>query len=120
MSYNDSAFYLAETNRKNHLKAPLKPFVGVLAGRNVPSYRRDDNFLDRSISGSTASRSACRTNTMSMVTFVPRKISFGGNSGVIANHIHLVLLLSSLVAYYNTYTFRRFAQGFEGDVNLSR
>jgi hypothetical protein len=36
MSYNDSAFYVAETNRKNRLKAPLKPFVGILSGRNAP------------------------------------------------------------------------------------
>jgi hypothetical protein len=29
MSYNDSALYVAETNRKNRLKAPLKAFVRV-------------------------------------------------------------------------------------------
>jgi hypothetical protein len=36
MSYNDSAFYVAEANRKNRLKAPLKPFVGIISGRNAP------------------------------------------------------------------------------------
>jgi hypothetical protein len=36
MSYNDSAFYVAETNRKNRLKAPLKPFIGIISGRNGP------------------------------------------------------------------------------------
>jgi hypothetical protein len=44
MSYNDSAFYVAETNRKNRLKAPLKPFVGILSGRNAPLIRFIHHF----------------------------------------------------------------------------
>ncbi len=42
MSYNDSAFYVAETNRKNRLKALLKPFVGILSGRNAPLIKSND------------------------------------------------------------------------------
>ena len=44
MSYNDSAFYVAETNRKNRLKAPLKPFIGILSGRNGPLIKSNDNI----------------------------------------------------------------------------
>jgi hypothetical protein len=45
MSYNDSAFYVAETNRKNRLKAPLKPFVGILSGRNAPLIKSNDKEI---------------------------------------------------------------------------
>jgi transposase InsO family protein len=45
MSYNDSAFYVAETNRKNRLKAPLKPFVGILSGRNAPLIKSNDSAI---------------------------------------------------------------------------
>jgi len=42
MSYSDSAFYVAETNRKNRPKAPLKPFVGILSGNNAPLIKSND------------------------------------------------------------------------------
>src|SRR5438874_8942212 len=49
MSYDDSAFYVAEANRKNHLKAPLKPFVGILSGRNAPVIKSNDTKAFRRI-----------------------------------------------------------------------
>ncbi len=36
MSYNDPAFYLAETKLKNRLEAHLKPSLGINPGRNAP------------------------------------------------------------------------------------
>jgi hypothetical protein len=43
MSYNVSAHYVAETNMENRLKADAKPSVGILYGRNRPSYQTNDN-----------------------------------------------------------------------------
>src|SRR5947208_1749316 len=42
MSYNVWAHYAAETNRKSPLKADAKPSVGILYGRNRPSYQTND------------------------------------------------------------------------------
>ena len=39
MSYDVSAYYAAETHRKNRLKALHKPTVGILSGRNAPLIR---------------------------------------------------------------------------------
>jgi hypothetical protein len=42
MSYNVSAFYVAETSMRNRLKALLKPTVGILSGRNAPLIMTND------------------------------------------------------------------------------
>jgi hypothetical protein len=44
MSDNVSAHYVAETHMENHLKADGKPSVGILYGRNWPSYQTNDRF----------------------------------------------------------------------------
>lgn len=42
MSYNDLAFYVAETFLKNRLVALFKPIVGKLSDRNAPLIKSDD------------------------------------------------------------------------------
>jgi len=42
MSYNVSAHYAAETHSKNRLKADVRLSVGILSGRNRPSYLTND------------------------------------------------------------------------------
>jgi len=42
MSYNDAAYYVAETNMKNRLKADAKPTVGIISGGNVPLIKPND------------------------------------------------------------------------------
>src|SRR6266566_9700308 len=53
MSYNDLAFYLAETRLKNRSEAPLKPSLGINPGRNAPLIKSNDMlsslFMVRSI-----------------------------------------------------------------------
>jgi hypothetical protein len=64
MSYNDSAFYVAETNRKNRLKASLKPFVGTLSGRNAPLIKSNDKTpgcFERTVTGQSARKDGCTT-----------------------------------------------------------
>jgi hypothetical protein len=46
MSYNDSAFYVAEAKAQNHLEAPLKPSLGINPGRNAPVIKSNDKNLD--------------------------------------------------------------------------
>jgi hypothetical protein len=45
MSYNVSAFYVAETYKKNRLKSLHKPTVGILSGRNAPLIMTNDTTL---------------------------------------------------------------------------
>ncbi len=42
MSCDDTPHYEREIFLKNHLEALLKPVVGILSGRNAPSYLRND------------------------------------------------------------------------------
>jgi hypothetical protein len=42
MSYNASAFYVAEISLENRLKALYKPTVGILSGRNAPVILTND------------------------------------------------------------------------------
>src|SRR5437762_13879762 len=50
MSYNISAHYVAETNTENRLKADAKPSVGILSGRNRPSYQTNDRDAAQGLS----------------------------------------------------------------------
>jgi hypothetical protein len=47
MSYNVSAFYVAETFIKNRLNALLKPIVRNLSGGNAPLIKSNDSLSRR-------------------------------------------------------------------------
>jgi hypothetical protein len=50
MSYDDMPHYERETFLKNHLEALLKAVIGILFGRNAPSYWLIHHFGEKLIS----------------------------------------------------------------------
>ena len=112
-----ASHYVAETNRKNRLKAPLKPFIGILSGRNGPLIKSNDNIHHipsawyNGIIVKTSNTAGLYRNDLSKMPLT-QVIQFG-TPGVATLFLVQKIVPVLLSMRYSTHRCQRFSMGLD-------